>query len=144
MNIIEQVTAELDHATRKYPTWPSDPLHALAVLGEEFGELTKAVLQVTYEPHKATLLDVQTEAIQTAAMALRFAMSLGVYQYAQSAQHEQQPSAGSAAFLDEELLTRMSLANDGVLDLDELVAHFVRLGLAAYKAERDSQTEELF
>ena len=28
---------ELDRAIAKFPTWPTDPLHALAVLGEEFG-----------------------------------------------------------------------------------------------------------
>ncbi len=40
MEIIEAVKAELTRATAKFPTWPTDPLHALAVLGEEFGELT--------------------------------------------------------------------------------------------------------
>ncbi len=89
LTIIEEVQAELDRATDKFPTWPTDPLHALAVLGEEFGELTKAVLQHTYEPHKATLRDVKAEAIQTAAMALRFLESLEKYEYEQCQQHEQ-------------------------------------------------------
>jgi len=82
--------AELRRATAKFPTWPTDPLHALAVLGEEFGELTKAVLQHTYEPHKSTRGDVREEAIQTAAMALRFVMSLDAYQFARCAQHDQE------------------------------------------------------
>lgn len=81
---------ELRRATEKFPTWPTDPLHALAVLGEEFGELTKAVLQHTYEPHKSTRSDVRKEAIQTAAMALRFVMSLDAYQFARCAQHDQE------------------------------------------------------
>ena len=51
---LELIEAEVLKATEKFPTWPTDPLHALAVLGEEYGELTKAVLQVTYEPHKAS------------------------------------------------------------------------------------------
>lgn len=88
--VIAQVRAELDRATRKFPTWPTDPLHALAVLGEEFGELTKAMLQFTYEPHKnVTRMDIRSEAIQTAAMALRLAMSLPVYDYAPGPQHKQ-------------------------------------------------------
>ena len=41
MNIHDRITAELARAVKKFPTWPTDPLHALAVLGEEFGELTK-------------------------------------------------------------------------------------------------------
>lgn len=89
MAIIEEVMAELRRATAKYPTWPTDPLHALAVLGEEFGELTKAMLQLTYEPEKATVEDVREEAIQTAAMAIRLAMSLDQYEYRPSEQHSQ-------------------------------------------------------
>jgi NTP pyrophosphatase (non-canonical NTP hydrolase) len=89
VTIIEEVMAELRRATVKYPTWPSDPLHALAVLGEEFGELTKAMLQMTYEPEKATVEEVREEAIQTAAMAIRLAISLDQYEYVQGEQHSQ-------------------------------------------------------
>lgn len=89
MEIIEAVKAELARATAKFPSWPTDPLHALAILGEEFGELTKAMLQLTYEPDKATAADVREEAIQTAAMALRLALSLDHYEYKRSEQHPQ-------------------------------------------------------
>lgn len=94
MNVIDQIAAEVSRATEKFPTWPTDPLHALAVLGEEFGELTKAMLQMTYEPHKATLEEVRTEAIQTAAMALRLAMSLDTYKYKRAPQHKQDAGGG--------------------------------------------------
>jgi len=90
---IEQIAAEVERAMRKFPTWPTDPLHALAVLGEEFGELTKDVLQLTYEPHKTTRENVRTEAIQTAAMALRFVASLDVYEYRRGEQHPQDGAA---------------------------------------------------
>ena len=83
------VMAEVRRATLKFPTWPTDPLHALAVLGEEFGELTKATLQHVYEPHKSTSEDVREEAIQTAAMAHRFIASLTFYSYDKAAQHHQ-------------------------------------------------------
>lgn len=83
------VMDEVKRATRKFPTWPTDPLHAVAILGEEFGELTKAVLQTTYEPHKVQDGELRTEAIQTAAMALRFLASLNRYQFAQCPQHKQ-------------------------------------------------------
>jgi len=46
--------------------------------------------------------------------------------------------------VDAELLHRMSLLNEGVLDLDELVNHFIGLGLEAEESKRDTQTEELF
>jgi hypothetical protein len=90
---IGAVLAEVERATAKFPTWPTDPLHALAVLGEEFGELTKAVLQSVYEPHKVGPDDVREEAIQTAAMALRFLMSLGRYELITSDQHLQDSPA---------------------------------------------------
>ena len=90
MNVEQHVQAELARAVAKFPTWPTDPFHALAVLGEEFGELTKAVLQHTYEPHKGvTPQDIRDEAIQTAAMALRWAMSLPCYTYRKAPQHSQ-------------------------------------------------------
>jgi hypothetical protein len=93
---VRDVLAELERATRKFPTWPTDPLHALAVLGEEFGELTKDVLQLTYEAHKTDSDSVRTEAIQTAAMALRFVMSLDRYEYKPCAQHSQQVAMRAA------------------------------------------------
>lgn len=89
MDVIDEVIRELDRATKKFPTWPTDPLHALAVLGEEFGELTKATLQLTYEPEKVTPKELQAEAIQTAAMALRFAASINVYVHEKAKQHQQ-------------------------------------------------------
>lgn len=86
---VNDVLEEIARATEKFPTWPTDPLHALAVLGEEYGELNKAVLQAVYEPHKSTPADVREEAIQCAAMAIRFLMSLSIYRYAGCEQHRQ-------------------------------------------------------
>lgn len=88
--IIKEIICEVDRATSKYPTWPTDPLHALAVLGEEYGELNKALLQLTYEPHKTSKEEVRMESIQTAAMALRLAMSLDQYTYSPCDQHAQE------------------------------------------------------
>jgi hypothetical protein len=86
---IDSILDELERAVAKFPTWPTDPLHAIAVLGEEFGELTKAMLQLTYEPHKSSAEDVRTEALQTAAMALRLYRSLDKYEYVRGEQHDQ-------------------------------------------------------
>lgn len=85
----DAIYAELDKALAKFPTWPTDPLHAVGVVGEEYGELVKAVLQLTYEPHKCSMDDVREEAIQTAAMAIRFVRSLDAYQFKAGEQHKQ-------------------------------------------------------
>lgn len=84
-----EIMKELNRATEKFPTWPNDPLHAVAILGEEFGELTKAVLEHIYEPEKSNFADVRKEAIQTAAMALRLVESLGAYDFHRSSMHVQ-------------------------------------------------------
>jgi len=86
---LNEVKHELLKATVKFPTWPTDPLHAVVVLNEEVGELNKAVLQCTYEPGKSTINDVRTEALQVAAMALRFIVSLDDYEYRECRQHRQ-------------------------------------------------------
>lgn len=88
---IQEILHELERATKKFPTWPDDPLHALAVLGEEFGELTQEVLQFVYEPHKnpSGAIDIRNEARQTAAMAIRFYLSLDEYRYRPGIQHQQ-------------------------------------------------------
>lgn len=82
MDVIELVLEELAKAEEKHPGWPEDPFHALAILSEEVGELNQAVLQYTYE--EGTSAAVKKEALQTAAMALRFLMGLSDYTYKQS------------------------------------------------------------
>jgi hypothetical protein len=79
--VFDEVLEELNRAMVKFPTWPYDPIHALTVVGEEFGELTKEVLQLTYEPKKTNRTNVRKEAIQTAAMAIRFIMNIDHYEY---------------------------------------------------------------
>ncbi len=87
--ILDEVTEELFRAKEKFPLWPDDPLHAIAVIGEEFGELTQATLQCAYEPDKSSLDDVRDEAIQCMAMLLRFMLSIDEYQFEKSEQHKQ-------------------------------------------------------
>lgn len=87
--VLDAVRKEIERATAKFPTWPTDPLHACGVVQEESGELAKAVLQAVYEPHKSTPEDVATEAFQTAAMAIRFLASMDRYDWKPGEQHEQ-------------------------------------------------------
>lgn len=88
--IFSQVEDEMERAVRKFPTWPTDPLHALAIVQEEMGELQKEVLQFCYEPHKCSPEAITTEAFQLAAMALRFLASLDRYIYRPGDQHKQE------------------------------------------------------
>ena len=100
--VIFDVCEELARAEVIHPEWPTDPLHALAILNEEVGEvdvewlqlqinvlraahgrLGKAVLQQVDEPEKNVngLDDVRKEAIHTAAMALRFLVNFDKYMW---------------------------------------------------------------
>ena len=93
--INEEVRREMQRAIRKFPTWPTDPLHALGVVTEEHGEVAKAVLQHIYEGGARG--EIAKESIQLAAMSLRFAASLEAYQYLPSIQHVQKAEGGGAA-----------------------------------------------
>lgn len=85
----EKVRAEIANALAKFPTWPTDALHAVAIVNEEVGELNKALLQRAYEPHKSSAADVRAEAIQVVTVALRFLASIDRYEHAQCGQHRQ-------------------------------------------------------
>lgn len=86
---IAMIRAEVAKATEKFPTWPTRATDAAVVLGEEAGELVKAVNEHTYEPEKSSLADVRKEVIQTGAMAVRFLMSLHRYDWSAGEQHTQ-------------------------------------------------------
>ena len=72
--IIDQVMSELDSAIAKFPAWPSDPIHAAAIVSEEAGELIRASVQYGYED--GTVEAMVTEALHTAATAIRFVMGV--------------------------------------------------------------------
>ena len=59
--VMIDIQEEITKAVEKFPTWPTDPLHAIAVVNEEVGELNQALLQMTYEPEKTSLADVRQD-----------------------------------------------------------------------------------
>jgi len=67
---VEDVMREIENASRKWPGWPLDPVHAAAIVAEEAGELVRAALKATYEG--GSVADMHLEAVQTAATAIRF------------------------------------------------------------------------
>jgi NTP pyrophosphatase (non-canonical NTP hydrolase) len=89
-SVLDDVLREHAAALRKFPSWPTDPLHAVAVVQEEVGELTQAVLQTIYEPAKSNPSHVAKEAVQAAAMALRFLVGLNHYEYVRADEHDQE------------------------------------------------------
>lgn len=68
----DEVEKEFCRAVSKFPGWHDDPVVAAAVVAEESGELIRAALQYRNEDGKIAAM--KKEAIQTAAMAIRFLM----------------------------------------------------------------------
>jgi NTP pyrophosphatase (non-canonical NTP hydrolase) len=68
------IDAELKRAEQKHPNYPADMFQQLAIMQEEAGEVTKAVLHYHYE--KGTIYHVREELIQTAAMCMRMLQNL--------------------------------------------------------------------
>ena len=67
--IIGDVLDELCRAEAKYPDWPTDLIHQVAIMQEESGEAIRAALNHVY--HGEPIEDVRAELVQTAAMCLR-------------------------------------------------------------------------
>lgn len=67
---LNDVVEETNRARMKF----NDPVHTLAALTEEVGELAQALLDLDRRPRAAYLhMDIWKEAIQVATMALRVA-----------------------------------------------------------------------
>ncbi len=68
------VEDELNRAKKLHPNYPFDMFRQVAIMNEEAGEVTKAVLHYHYE--NGSLDDIKKELIQTMAMCMRMLESL--------------------------------------------------------------------
>lgn len=68
---------EILAAEKVFPGWPSDVVHAAAIVAEECGELVKAAIDFHYGRGCKGVL--QNEAVQTGAMVYRFLMDIERY-----------------------------------------------------------------
>lgn len=67
--VIREIFAELRKAEEKFPGWPEDNIHGVAILVEEAGEAMQAALDVYYRGKDIDFL--KKELAQSAAMAIR-------------------------------------------------------------------------
>lgn len=80
--IWQEIELELRKAKKKFPNWPDHPAAQAGIVSEESGELMKAALLWKYERGKTDdhqmkqKEEMKLEAIQTAAMAIRFLENL--------------------------------------------------------------------
>lgn len=78
-HILTAVLEEVERAKAKFPQWPTDPIHAAAIVSEESGELIRAAVMHTYEG--GSELECYKEAVQTAVVALRFMEGVALNHY---------------------------------------------------------------
>jgi len=70
VEIWQAIVTEVKRAETKFPGWPTDMIHAAAIVAEEAGELSQAALKWTYEG--GDIIAAQKEATQVAVTAIRF------------------------------------------------------------------------
>ena len=80
-NIWSAIEIELRQAKKAHPNWPDHVAAQAGIVCEESGELMRAALQIKYERKAGSELEKQKdalkkEAIQTAAMAIRFLQNI--------------------------------------------------------------------
>lgn len=78
--ILGLIIDELERAEKKYSSWPENTVHAVAIIFEKAGEMIQSAIEYEYgERTNPCLLHHVNEAIQTAAMALRFIVNFSPY-----------------------------------------------------------------
>ncbi len=73
LEVVDLVLKELRKAEEKFPGFPTDPVHAAAIVAEEAGELVQAALDHSYMREGSPMMK---EASHVAAMGIRFLLSL--------------------------------------------------------------------
>jgi hypothetical protein len=70
---LKKIIDEIERAKALHPFWPSDLIHATAIIGEESGEAIRAALNHVYAD--APIDEVEKEIIQTVATCFRALMN---------------------------------------------------------------------
>lgn len=101
---VEALLNELHDAEIQHPSWPEEAVHAAAIVVEEAGELLRDT--ATYEENGDAKLitNMQIEAVQTGAMALRFLKNLP------TSQKRTIPHSALRSVLDSDLTPEQQLA----------------------------------
>lgn len=74
--LLVAIIDELIAAEDQYPNWPTNLVEQAAIVIEEAGELLQAANNIHHSQKDSTAHDLRREAVQTAAMAIRFALNI--------------------------------------------------------------------
>jgi uncharacterized protein YicC (UPF0701 family) len=84
LDAMTRIATEWKRASKLHPVWPTDVIHAAAILAEEAGETVQAALDLHYKAKTDSELSeawehLREEATQTGAMAVRILTAIGSY-----------------------------------------------------------------
>lgn len=77
--VMQEILAEYERASRMYPAWPHDIVHAAAIMVEEAGETLQAANNYYHGQKESSLAMIRKEAVETAAMCLRLLLDTECY-----------------------------------------------------------------
>jgi hypothetical protein len=72
--VLHKIVDELIRAEQKFPNWPDDLVHGVAIVAEESGEAVRGCLRLVYEGDTENAYRV--ELIRTAAVCVRALVDL--------------------------------------------------------------------
>jgi len=116
---------ELNRAIALHPDFPTDMFRQLAIMQEEAGEVTKAVLKYHYE--KGPIEDIIGELIQTAAMCVR--MLQGFDNQHLSKVNRVFMLTTISSYSESEVLEFMALTGLNIDDVENVIKNFTRLAV---------------
>ena len=86
--VFDEILFELLRAEKKFPNWPRDPVHGVAIMMEEAGEAIQAAIDFYYK-REETPEKLRKELLQTAAMATRMIIFVDKHKLKQEKSNDQ-------------------------------------------------------
>jgi Zn-finger protein len=75
-SVLDAVAEEVERAAQMYPWWPVNIVEQAAIAAEESGEVVKSVNNYYWKHGDDSVEDIRKEAVQAAAMWVRFIVNL--------------------------------------------------------------------
>ncbi len=111
---IKLILNELRDAETDHPTWPEECIHAASIVVEEAGELLRDCATFEENGDQRLIINMQNEAVQTGAMALRFIKNLPFSQKRTVPNNALRSILDSDMTAEEQLIEIRRLADNGV------------------------------
>jgi len=75
-SVVGLIINEVNRAEAKHPNWPNDTVYGMAIIGEEYGEATREAVKIEMNEDDASLENLKSELVHTAATCIRMLKNL--------------------------------------------------------------------